>query len=317
MLLPVLLVNISLTLEPYSASFPSVIRPLLHISSFFQITSPPKTSINHRPESMFVIQVVGLLTCIGWSNSFAPAVFPPRGSLISTRLRLLSDPLMDERPAESKNDDVAAIGASLGSSAFQSNDLLDGTAAAASRSPGASTTSSGGGGGVHRQALYGTELEMPSSYVRCGKCLAIYAMTEEDLGGRGRRLECAVCAHSWFQSKDRILTVTSEFELTPMRQRDVDRIKNNVIEGKEAKFTGDMKLYVGNISFQCSEDDLYELFGQCGEVGEVTMVKDEEGKNRGFGFVTMRTVDGGDKAIAELDGTAVRGRNLAVRASNT
>jgi RNA recognition motif-containing protein len=46
-------------------------------------------------------------------------------------------------------------------------------------------------------------------------------------------------------------------------------------------------------------------------------VKDEEGKNRGFGFVTMRTADGGDKAIAELDGTSVRGRNLAVRASNT
>jgi predicted Zn finger-like uncharacterized protein len=259
---------------------------------------------------MYVIQVIlGLLVCIRWSNGFAPAIHAPVWS--NSRLQL-----SDERPAADATtvDDVAAIGASLSSSsAFPTTDPLGG-AATTTRSTG---TSSSTGGGVHRQALYGTELEMPNSYVRCGKCLAIYAMTEEDLGGRGRRLECAVCSHSWFQSKDRILTVTSEFELTPMRQRDVDRIKNNVIEGKEAKFMGDMKLYVGNISFKCSEDDLYELFGQCGEVGEVTLVKDEEGRNRGFGFVTMRTVDGGDKAITELDGTDVRGRNLAVRASNT
>jgi len=51
-------------------------------------------------------------------------------------------------------------------------------------------------------------------------------------------------------------------------------------------------------------------------VGDVSLVRDEEGKNRGFGFVTMRTKDGGQKAMEKLDGTAVRGRKIAVRESN-
>lgn len=169
-----------------------------------------------------------------------------------------------------------------------------------------------------QQDLYGVTLEMPSSYVRCGQCQTVYALKEEDFGsqGRGRRLECSVCDHSWFQSKDRLMTLTSEFEMVSLPQRDLDRIKNNIEEGKSAKFMGESKLYVGNIAFQCHEDDLYEIFGKCGEVGDVSLVRDEEGRNRGFGFVTMRTIDGGDKAIADLDGKSIRGRTIAVRASN-
>lgn len=182
--------------------------------------------------------------------------------------------------------------------------------------PAPSSSSSSSASSKSRQASYGIDLEMPSSYVRCGKCQTVFAMTAEDLGGRGRRLECSVCDHSWFQASDRLLTLTSDFEMSPLPQRDLDRIKNNMEEGKSAKFMGDKKLYVGNISFQCHEDDLYEIFGKCGEVGEVSLVRDEEGRNRGFGFVTMRTIDGGDKAITDLDGMAIRGRNIAVRASN-
>jgi len=46
------------------------------------------------------------------------------------------------------------------------------------------------------------------------------------------------------------------------------------------------------------------------------LVRDEDGKNRGFGFVTMRSKDDGQKAMAELDGTPIRGRKIAVRESN-
>jgi predicted Zn finger-like uncharacterized protein len=194
-------------------------------------------------------------------------------------------------------------------------------AAPAAPAPAASfttTSSSTSSSSTNQQALYGVSLEMPSSYVRCGQCQTVYALKGEDFGsqGRGRRLECSVCDHSWFQSKDRLLTLTSEFEMAPLPQRDLDRIKNNMDEGKSAKFMGEKKLYVGNIAFQCHEDDLYEIFGKCGQVGDVSLVRDEEGRNRGFGFVTMRTNDGGDKAISELDGMAIRGRTIAVRASN-
>ena len=106
------------------------------------------------------------------------------------------------------------------------------------------------------------------------------------------------------------------FEIIPMPEQDLERISTNIKEGKSPKFMGDTKLYVGNISFTCHEDDLYEIFSQAGQVGEVSLVRDDEGKNRGFGFVTMRTQEGGQKAIDELDGTPVRGRNIAVRESN-
>jgi RNA recognition motif-containing protein len=49
---------------------------------------------------------------------------------------------------------------------------------------------------------------------------------------------------------------------------------------------------------------------------KVVLVGDGEGKNRGFGFVTMRTKEGGAKAMESLDGKEFNGRNIAVRESN-
>lgn len=217
------------------------------------------------------------------------------------------------------DDDATAVGntdESVADDAILSSSIAAATAAAPAPAPSTDATTPTTPNSNNRQAQYGVDLDLPSSYVRCGNCQSMFAMTLDDLGARGRRLECSVCGHSWFQSRDRILTVTSEFELLPMLQRDLDRIQTNMDEGKAAKFVGDKKLYVGNISFQSTEDDLFELFGECGDVGEVTLVKDEDGRNRGFGFVTMRTIEGGDLAIAKLDGMAVRGRNMAVRSSN-
>ncbi|GAX25626.1 hypothetical protein FisN_28Hh106 [Fistulifera solaris] len=155
------------------------------------------------------------------------------------------------------------------------------------------------------------------TYVRCGKCQSVFEMTENDFGSRnGRRLECSVCTHSWFQSKDKLLKLNEGFEMVPLPERDMERIQNNMQKGLSPKFMGDFKLYIGNIAFECHEDDLYEVFGRVGEVGEVSLVRDDEGRNRGFGFITMRTKEDGEKAIEELNGAPVRGRNIAVRESN-
>lgn len=107
------------------------------------------------------------------------------------------------------------------------------------------------------------------------------------------------------------------FNVVPLPQSDKDRIASNLEQGKAAKFVGDVKLYVGNVAFECHEDDIFEIFSRVGDVGDVSLVRDEAGKNRGFGFVTMRTKEDGQKCIAELDGVSVRGRNIAVRESNT
>ncbi len=74
-----------------------------------------------------------------------------------------------------------------------------------------------------------------------------------------------------------------------------------------------MKLYVGNLSFQTSSQELEELFAGIGTVESATVVEDREtGRSRGFGFVEMATQEDGEKAIAELNGQEVSGRELKV-----
>ena len=71
------------------------------------------------------------------------------------------------------------------------------------------------------------------------------------------------------------------------------------------------KLYVGNLPFDTTEDDLKDLFGQAGSVETVRIITDRDtGRSKGFGFVEMQ--DGGDKAIADMNGRDFKGRSLTV-----
>ena len=74
-----------------------------------------------------------------------------------------------------------------------------------------------------------------------------------------------------------------------------------------------MKIYVGNLSYDATEDDLRGLFGAHGQVETVTIIKDQySGRSRGFGFVEMAEKGEGEAAIAALNGTEHRGRKLNV-----
>ncbi len=74
-----------------------------------------------------------------------------------------------------------------------------------------------------------------------------------------------------------------------------------------------MKLYVGNLSFQTSSEELKELFAQAGSVESATVVEDRDtGRSRGFGFVEMASKEEGEKAIQQFNGTDLNGRNLTV-----
>jgi RNA recognition motif-containing protein len=73
------------------------------------------------------------------------------------------------------------------------------------------------------------------------------------------------------------------------------------------------KLYVGNLSFDATENDLRDVFGAHGPVDEVKIVMDRDtGRARGFAFVTMNTEDGAKAAIAALNGKDWNGRALTV-----
>ena len=73
------------------------------------------------------------------------------------------------------------------------------------------------------------------------------------------------------------------------------------------------RLYVGNISFKASENDLTELFSQSGEVVSVKLIKDPvTGRLRGFGFVEMASEKDAQKAITALNGKPFMDRNIVV-----
>jgi RNA recognition motif-containing protein len=74
-----------------------------------------------------------------------------------------------------------------------------------------------------------------------------------------------------------------------------------------------MKLYVGNLSFQTSSQDLEQLFSQVGTVQSASVVEDREtGRSRGFGFVEVSSKEEGEAAISQFNGKEVNGRSLTV-----
>lgn len=74
-----------------------------------------------------------------------------------------------------------------------------------------------------------------------------------------------------------------------------------------------MKLYVGNLAFQTSSEDLHQLFSQAGTVESASVIEDRDtGRSRGFGFVEMSTKEEGAAAIQQFNGQELGGRALNV-----
>jgi len=74
-----------------------------------------------------------------------------------------------------------------------------------------------------------------------------------------------------------------------------------------------MKLYVGNLSFQTTSEDLQQLFSQVGTVESANVIEDREtGRSRGFAFVEMSSSEEGNAAIQQFNGHDVGGRTLNV-----
>jgi RNA recognition motif-containing protein len=73
------------------------------------------------------------------------------------------------------------------------------------------------------------------------------------------------------------------------------------------------RLYVGNLSFHTTDEEIRQAFSQIAEVGEVKLVIDRDtGRSRGFAFVEMADDDGARKAIEQMDGATLDGRPLRV-----
>ena len=74
-----------------------------------------------------------------------------------------------------------------------------------------------------------------------------------------------------------------------------------------------MNIYAGNLNYGVSEEELEQVFGKYGEVTSVKIIRDKyTDQSKGFGFVEMANDDEATKAIEELDGTEVKGREMRV-----
>ena len=83
-------------------------------------------------------------------------------------------------------------------------------------------------------------------------------------------------------------------------------------KGKGKKIMS-MKLYVGNLAFQTTSEELQTMFAQAGTVESVSLIEDREtGRSRGFGFVEMSTKEEGAAAISQFNGKDLGGRALNV-----
>ncbi len=78
----------------------------------------------------------------------------------------------------------------------------------------------------------------------------------------------------------------------------------------------EVKLYVGNLSYDTTEEEIRNLFAQAGTVSEVALIKDRgTGTSKGFAFVTMSSQDEAKKAIEQFNGQALGNRELTVNAA--
>lgn len=92
--------------------------------------------------------------------------------------------------------------------------------------------------------------------------------------------------------------LSAEVSHTQIAQLEAIRLKN---------------IFVGNLDFNTSEEELRQMFEAHGQVDRVSIMTDRDtGRSRGFGFVEMTNAEEGDKAIAALNGTQVGGRTLNV-----
>jgi len=78
-----------------------------------------------------------------------------------------------------------------------------------------------------------------------------------------------------------------------------------------------MNIFVGNLAFKVSEEELKSLFAQFGEVKSAKVIKDKfTGESRGFGFIEMASASEAEQAISNLNGMDLEGRKLRVNEAN-
>lgn len=162
-------------------------------------------------------------------------------------------------------------------------------------------------------------------YTECGACAAVYPLAPADLGADGRRVRCAVCENAWFQRADRLRIVRPDKRLNdyPLERKDElmqlrrERRQARIARGPGGGRRPGFSVFIGNLPFGTTEEDLRDLIAGTAAVDRVTIVKDREtGRSRGFGFATVAAESDMRAVVDKLDGCSFNGRSLTMREGN-
>lgn len=186
--------------------------------------------------------------------------------------------------------------------------------------------------------------DLANSYLQCVQCLALYAVEPEELDGTPRVVGCSACLHEWFACEEDLLCGEEEalaalaadtsFEARNRREKDAAARKAVVAargvrveqEGGEGKMEREERgedggrgeidtrfnVFVGNLSFRATEEDLYRAFSGYGAVLKCQVPADASGASKGYGFVEMSSRECGIRAIECLQGTSILGRDVSL-----
>lgn len=152
-----------------------------------------------------------------------------------------------------------------------------------------------------------TALGDARTILTCAKCKAAFPIDPEAFGS-GRRVRCNNCDHEWYQTADRLQRLPESMELIEYPEKMRQRMR----EGKPAEAQTNFRVFVGNLPFVATEQELEDLFAEYGCVTGVSIAKDEDGRARGFGFINMEEPEEGNKAIEGLNGHTLYDRQLNV-----
>lgn len=178
-------------------------------------------------------------------------------------------------------------------------------------------------------------------YTKCSKCTAVYEVDPEQLG-RGRKVCCDVCSSVWFQRPERLLILDKEkqqFFDYPVDKKDEimaelaefkreNRIRRDRESSDRRYGSGDSRegkntrrgragfsVFLGNLSYDVTEEDLKAMLQpKFGEL-KVTIVKDNEsGRSKGFAFCDVKSDGEMESVIQFVNGKELHGRNVSARA---
>lgn len=150
------------------------------------------------------------------------------------------------------------------------------------------------------------------SYLQCVECYALYTVEPEELDNAPRVVGCSNCLHEWYATEADLLWGEEE-ALAALGKRDIKERKERELPKVQAPDSdGGMNIFVGNLSFRATIDDLHRAFGGYGEIVRCQIPSDQSGASRGYGFVEMKRRKEGLAAIKSLQGVSILGRDVAL-----